>query len=140
MTAAKRLVVGSFATLLCLAGCGPVQYVTTVTLRASRSVSAAEAAEAARCAPYEYTAATEYLRKAREEAGYSDFEAAIDFGHRAIDLGDRAREVSMQRKRADNCATALGPMATGVPLPSVISSPPGGRPITPTPAPSATPL
>jgi hypothetical protein len=108
----------AIALLVSLGGCGPIEYISVVTTRASRSVSAAEAAEGARCAPYEYTAAREYLRKAREEAGYADYEAALDFGRRAIQHGDKAREVALQRRAQDNCASALGPMAAQAPAPA----------------------
>ena len=80
-----------------LAGCGPVEYISQVSNRAAAAVSAAKLAQADRYAPYEYTAAEEYLHKAREEGGYSQYEDAIEYGHRAEDLANRARAISLQR-------------------------------------------
>src|SRR5262245_16738520 len=59
-----------------LVGCGPIEYIGQVTRRASTEVEAARVAGADKYAPYEYTLAIEYLHKAREEAGYSDYQAA----------------------------------------------------------------
>ena len=52
-----------------LLGCGPVEYISQVGNRAASAVSSAKLAQADRYAPYEYTAAEEYLHKAREEGG-----------------------------------------------------------------------
>lgn len=85
-------------------GCGPVEYINQVGNRAASAVSAAKLASAERYAPYEYTAAQEYLHKAREEAGYAQYEDAIDYGHKAEELADRARAIAIQRmaKEAEN--------------------------------------
>jgi hypothetical protein len=80
-----------------LAGCGPVEYISQVGNKAASAVSAAKLAEADRYAPYEYTAAEEYLHKAREEGGYSQYQDAIDYGHKAEDLANRARAISVAR-------------------------------------------
>lgn len=50
-------------------------------------------------APYEYYSALEYLRKAREEVGYSDYEAAVDFARKARKHAWEARDISMARAR-----------------------------------------
>ena len=44
--------------------------------------------------PYEWTSAVEYLHKAREEAGYADFQAAIRFGKQSEDMALKARQIS----------------------------------------------
>ena len=80
-----------------LAGCGPVEYISQVSNRAAGAVSAAKLAQADRYAPYEYTAAEEYLHKAREEGGYSQYQDAIEYGHRAEDLANRARAIALLR-------------------------------------------
>jgi hypothetical protein len=49
-------------------GCGPVEYVSQVSRRATTALAQARNEGAERLAPYEYTAASEYLNKAREEA------------------------------------------------------------------------
>jgi hypothetical protein len=86
--------------LLCvvvvLAGCGPVQYISQVTRRAAAEVAAAKSAGAEKYAPYEYTAAVEFLHKAREEAGYADYQAAIRFGNKAEEHAKKAREISIK--------------------------------------------
>jgi hypothetical protein len=85
-------------------GCGPVEYINQVGNRAASAVSAAKLASAERYAPYEYTAAAEYLHKAREEAGYAEYEDAIDYGQKAEELANRARAIALQRmaKEAEN--------------------------------------
>jgi hypothetical protein len=85
-------------------GCGPVEYINQVSNRAASAVSSAKLASAERYAPYEYTAAQEYLHKAREEAGHAEYEDAIDYGHKAEDLANRARAIAVERmaKEAEN--------------------------------------
>jgi hypothetical protein len=80
-----------------LSGCGPVEYISQVGNKAASAVSAAKLAEADRYAPYEYTAAEEYLHKAREEGGYAQYQDAIDYGHKAEDLANRARAIAVAR-------------------------------------------
>jgi len=80
-----------------ITGCGPVEYINQVGNRAASAVSAAKLASAERYAPYEYTAAQEYLHKAREEAGYAEYQDAIEYGHRAEDFANRARAIAIQR-------------------------------------------
>src|SRR5438105_2382562 len=63
-----------------LGGCGPIEYITIVTFEASRAVAAAKGVHADRLAPYEYTAAIEYLHKARELGGYSRYHQSVTFG------------------------------------------------------------
>ena len=50
-------------------------------------------------APYEYYSALEYLRKAREEVGYSDYEAAVEFARTARTFAVEARDISIRRGR-----------------------------------------
>jgi hypothetical protein len=89
--------VGVLGVVLALSpGCGPVQYVSQVTRRAAAEVAAARSAGAERYAPYEFTAAQEFLHKAREEAGYADYQAAIRFGNKAEEHAKKARELSIK--------------------------------------------
>lgn len=85
-------------------GCGPVEYINQVGNRAASAVSAAKLASADRYAPYEYTAAEAYLHKAREEGGYAEYQDAIEYGHKAEELANRARAIAIQRmaKEAEN--------------------------------------
>jgi len=79
------------ATLL---GCGPVQS-TAYLLDADVQIQAARTADAERYAPYEWTAANLYLHKAREEVGYSDFQAGVDFAEKASKFASQARSRAM---------------------------------------------
>jgi hypothetical protein len=87
----------AFALAAFVAGCGPVEYISQVGNKAASAVSAAKLAQAERYAPYEYTAAEEYLHKAREEGGYAQYEDAIDYGRRAEEMANRARAISVAK-------------------------------------------
>jgi hypothetical protein len=88
------LLVPAFVSIL---GCGPVEYINQVGNRAASAVSAAKLAQSERYAPYEYTAAEEYLHKAREEAGHAEYEDAIEYGRKAEELANRARAITVER-------------------------------------------
>ena len=77
-----------------LAGCGPVKS-TAHLLDAEVQIQAARTAGAEKLAPYEWTAANLYIRKAREEVGYSDFQAGVDFAEKAARYAAEAREKAM---------------------------------------------
>jgi hypothetical protein len=77
-------------------GCGPIQYIGTVTQDASSQVAAARSASADKYAPYEYTAAVEYLHKAREEEGYADHQSAVKFGRLAIEHAEKAKQIALE--------------------------------------------
>ncbi len=83
--------------LALVSGCGPVEYINQVGVKAASAVSAAKLAQADRYAPYEYTAAEEYLHKAREEASYAEYQDAIEFGRRAEDLANKGRAIAVAR-------------------------------------------
>ena len=99
------------------AGCGPVQYVSQVTQRAAMEVAAAKSANADKLAPYEYTTATLYLHKAREEAGYSDYQAAIRFGKKAEIMARKARRLAgdSQAPTSGDDAAPIDPSASPSP-------------------------
>jgi hypothetical protein len=83
-----------------VAGCGPVEYINQVGIKAASAVSAAKLAQADRYAPYEYTAAVEYLHKAREEAAYAQYQDAIEYGRKSEAMANRARAMAMARPSA----------------------------------------
>lgn len=88
---------------LLFTACGPIS--TTLALRdAESAIVTARAADAQRYALYELTSADEYFRKAREEEGHSDFQAAIDLAQRALVFADQARERALK-----NPARGSGP-------------------------------
>src|SRR5258707_15332533 len=78
-------------------GCGPIEYINQVGIKAAGAVSAAKLAQADRYAPYEYTAAEEYLHKAREEAAYAEYQDAIEFGRKAEELANRGRAIAVSK-------------------------------------------
>jgi hypothetical protein len=80
-----------------LSGCGPIEYINQVGIKAASAVSAAKLAQGDRYAPYEYTAAEEYLHKAREEAGYAEYQDSIEYGRKAEELANRARAIAVSR-------------------------------------------
>lgn len=85
-----------FASLTAL-GCGPVEYVATVTMQASHAVAQAKRAQAERLAPYEYTIAVESLHEARELAGHSRWQQSVAFGKTAIEYGDKAESLALEK-------------------------------------------
>ncbi|MGB8931767.1 MAG: DUF4398 domain-containing protein [Anaeromyxobacteraceae bacterium] len=88
-----RLVLALLA-LAAAAGCGPIQS-TPALIDADIEVEAARSAGAVAAAPYEFTSAEAYLRKAREEVGYAQYQAATDFALKSRDLAKEAREKAL---------------------------------------------
>ena len=110
----QRAALGLVLIVALAVGCGPVSYVNQVTRRASYEVAAAKAAQADKYAPYEYTLAVEYLHKAREEAGYADYQAAIRFGNKAEEHAKKARElaIKMAGSESEGSGEPIDPSAT----------------------------
>lgn len=79
-------------------GCGPL-ISTYLIVGAQADLEGAQAAEAEKYAVYEYTAASEYLHKAREEQGYADFGPSIDFAYKAQDLAQKATARAQDEKK-----------------------------------------
>ena len=112
----NRVWVGVAAVTLGLmgVGCGPVQYVSTVGVTASRVVEEAETINARLLAPYEYWSAVTYLRMAREKAGTADFETSVDYGDRAIAMARAAlRVVAARRQQPAKGGVAPDPAPAG---------------------------
>jgi hypothetical protein len=84
-----------------LAGCGPVRSTANI-LDAEVDIQAARTAGAEKEAPFEWTAANLYLEKAREEVGYSDYQAGVDFAVKASKYAKEAREKSMANANSDS--------------------------------------
>src|SRR2546428_565631 len=100
MVNALRLII-LFVGLSLNLGCGPIVSGVEI-INANIALSAAETAGAKKTAIYEYTAAHEYLQKAREEHGYSDFWAARVYAEKALDYAIKARkraEASLQSEQ-----------------------------------------
>ncbi len=77
--------------------CGPVES-TAIILEADTSLHNAKTAGGDQKSPYEYTAAEQYLHKAREKWGTSDFEYAVDYATLARDMADKARDKGMAQE------------------------------------------
>jgi hypothetical protein len=78
------------AAIALLVGCGPVQSTGRIS-EAEVDFERARVAKAHERAPYEYYSAKYYLHKAKEEWGYSDFEAAYDYARKAKKAARSAR-------------------------------------------------
>jgi hypothetical protein len=70
---------------------------TARVLDARAAIEAARSVKGWHWACYEYYAAKHYLQKALVEAGYSDFEAAIDFATKAVRYAQEARNLAQIR-------------------------------------------
>ena len=82
---------------LVLAACGPVDYLNTVTLKATRAVADAKAANAEKLAPYEYWSALTYLQMAREKVGYADYEDAVSYGEKSEEMAIKAKKLAAEK-------------------------------------------
>jgi hypothetical protein len=81
----------AFVLVATLAGCAQVH--SNLNLAdAEVALEGARTAGAARTAPYEYTAAEAYLRKAREQLGYAQYGVAAELADKSRALAERARE------------------------------------------------
>jgi hypothetical protein len=111
----------SLLALVSVSGCGPIEYINQVGVKAASAVSAAKLAQADRYAPYEYTAAEEYLHKAREEAGYAEYEDAIEFGRRAEDFANKGRAIAVARLSQSATTSTLATPASEREAPAPVS-------------------
>lgn len=121
------------AVALLALGCGPVEYLNQVTRKASQAVAEARKVDAEKWAPYEYWGALEYLTKAREEAGYADYQAAIRLGKKAEQLAREAKVLAMERSAAgpegaEPVMWQNAPTTEPPPMLPPTQPPPGGGP------------
>lgn|GEM_PF-1911002 len=95
----RALALGFLVTI----GCGPIVYMKDVSPRAAAALNQARADQADRYAPYEYTKASLYYDKAREEAGHAYYQNAVDWSRRSQDCSRRASALarSAQAKHAE---------------------------------------
>ena len=73
--------------------CGPIT-ATTAIADATVALEAARGIQADQYAVYEFESAVLYLRKAREEEGYSDFQTAINLAGRSRAFSEKARDLA----------------------------------------------
>jgi uncharacterized protein YceK len=78
-------------TVFLASGCGPILSTTGIS-DAKDEIQKADAVNAAEKAPYEYYMAQEYLRKADELWGYSEFGYSADYAQKAIDMAKAATD------------------------------------------------
>ena len=74
---------------LCFGGCAATHTAIQIG-KANKAVERAKEAGAQEHAIYEYTMATNYLRKSKEEAGYSDFKDSVNLATGAAEWADKA--------------------------------------------------
>lgn len=82
--------------------CGPIQSSTKIG-EAQSALTAAQAKDlkAWKWSCFEYYAALLYLKKAREEAAYADFEAAADFAAKATKYAKEAMQQARARRNSN---------------------------------------
>src|SRR5437870_12762073 len=89
------------ASLACSAlvggGCGPIEYIATVPLDAAGALAEAKHVGGDKWAPYEVTAAQEYIHKSRELAGYARFQSSVEFGRKAADNARKAKQIALEK-------------------------------------------
>lgn len=90
-----------------LSACGPLMS-SYLIISAEAELDGAKAAEAEQYAVYEYTAASAYLSKAREEQGYADFGPSIDYAYKAQDLAVKAKERAERERDKLRAPEGLG--------------------------------
>ena len=78
-------------------GCGPSSYLYYVTSQATKELAEAKTAGAEKHTPYEYWSAKTYLQMAREKAGEADFEIAVDYGKRALEMCRKSQKLLAER-------------------------------------------
>lgn len=77
--------------MLATAGCGPILSTSRIE-DAKEALQKATDVSAETKAPYEYYMAQEYLRKADELWGYSQFGYSADYAKKAIEMAQAAEE------------------------------------------------
>jgi hypothetical protein len=83
-------------------GCGPFGYLKKVARESSKAVAEAEAAQAEENAPYEYWGAVTYLEQSKILMGYSEYERSFDYGERAKQLAEEAKDKAEKRRKGQN--------------------------------------
>ena len=85
-----KIAVVTIVSLLVMS-CGPISGLAYI-VRARIDIDMAESQGADKHAVYEQVAAKEYLQKAKEEYGYSDFIAADEYARKSNKFAKKARE------------------------------------------------
>lgn len=88
-------------------GCGPIR-AGGLLVEASAELSAAETAQAPKRAPYEYWAAHSYLRKAKQDHSYANYETAEIFAAKSVNCSQLARAIAEKSARKEMGASKVG--------------------------------
>lgn len=92
----------ALSALLTLApACGPVTYLSRVTFSAYGDMAALRVTDTEKWTPYEFTAATEYLRRSQELAGYARHHDSNNFAKKAQTNIVDAKKVAARRKKGN---------------------------------------
>ena len=83
-----------------LSACGPVAYVSQVTLDADSAIAMARAAHAEKYSPYWWTRAMQYQHMAKEVAAHADFQGANRFGRLATEAAKQAQAEAAVNEKA----------------------------------------
>ena len=105
------LKLGSLGVSLLFSGCAATQAALQLS-KANKAVDRAKAKGAPEYAIYEYTMAENYLEKAREEAGYSDFKDSVMLSQGAAEWADKAIIVIEEEGRGLDLETLPGETRT----------------------------
>jgi hypothetical protein len=87
-------IASALAALTFGSACGPFGYIGRVATDASRAVADAEAAGGEEFAPYEYWGSVAYLEQSKVMMAYSEYERSFDYGDRAKQLAEAAKQKS----------------------------------------------
>lgn len=93
----------SFASVLAagLVSCGPIQFVSQVTIRAEKAVADAKVQKADKYAPYEFYGAEAFLEQAMHRAGFGDFQTSYRYGKKAEQMANKAAKLAKQRREEE---------------------------------------
>jgi len=86
---------------IALAGCGPIQFISQVTIRAEKSVADAKLQQADKYAPYEYYGAAAYLEQAKHRAAFGDFQTSYRYGKKSEKMAMEAVKLSKTRREEE---------------------------------------
>jgi hypothetical protein len=85
--------IGLIAAIGLTSACGPVEYMGQVGIKTSKEFAAANEVKAEKHAPYEYWSARCYLERAREKAGYGDYQEAVRYGGKSEKMSREAQKL-----------------------------------------------
>lgn len=91
--------------ILAVGACGPIQFVSQVTIRAEKSVAEAKLQHADKYAPYEYYGAEAYLEQAKHRAGFGDFQTSYRYGKKAEKMAKEAVRLTKIRREEEQDVT-----------------------------------